>query len=266
VSTARRQPGFVIAATGLVAEAQIAARSADVKTVVSGGNANHLAGLIEAAIAEGGRAILSFGIAGGLSADLVPGTCLIGSEVVWADKLYRADAAWTARLARGLASSRGERFELGCRHQTVASKIEDRGCGERRADRAPGQRALHRIAGVDQALVRPSDKRALNAATGATAVDMESHVIADLAGRHRLPFAVLRAVADPAGRAVPVAALAGMRSDGTINASACLRSLVQNPGQLPALIRLGVDTSRAMLQLLRCVKLLGPGFGFFERG
>jgi hypothetical protein len=57
-----------------------------------------------------------------------------------------------------------------------------------------------------------------------------------------------------------------MRSDGTMNAIACLRSAVRDPSQVPALIRVGVDTSRAMLQLLRYVKVLGPGLGFFERG
>src|SRR5215510_5891653 len=46
VNTARREPGFVIAATGLMVEAWIAASSASVKTVVSGGHAAELAGLL----------------------------------------------------------------------------------------------------------------------------------------------------------------------------------------------------------------------------
>ena len=216
---------------GLLAEAQIAARSGNVKTVVSGGNPTRLADLIEAAIAGGGRAILSFGIAGGLSEDLRPATCLIGGEVIYAGNLYRADAAWTAHLAKRLTFSR-----------------------------------LHRIAGVDRPVSSPCDKRALKAATGASAADMESHIVADLAVRHGLPFAMVRVIADPVRRGIPPAALIGMRSDGAMNAIACLRAIARDPVQVPALMHLAVDTSRAMLQLRRCVKVLGPGLGFFERG
>lgn len=266
MTTARREPAFVIAATGLLAEAQIAARSANVNTVVSGGNATHLARLIEVAIAEGGRAILSFGIAGGLSEDLQPGSCLVGSEVVHAGKLYRADAAWTGRLAKRLTISTLERFQLRSRSHASRTGMQRDGSAERSRGPAECGRALHRIAGVDRALASPCDKRALNAATGATAVDMESHIVADLAARYGLPFAVVRAIADPVGRAIPRAALVGMRSDGTMNAIACLRSVARDPSQVPALIRIGVDTSRAMLQLLRCVNVIGPGLGFFERG
>jgi hopanoid-associated phosphorylase len=199
--------------------------------VAGGGSATRLAAIIEWAIAEGGRAIASFGMAGGLSEDLKPGACLIGSEVVDAGKVYRADPAWTAWLGRRLCPA-----------------------------------ALHRIAGVDRALSTPTEKRALNAAAGAVAVDMESHIVADLATRHGLPFAVIRVIADPLSRTLPSAALSGMRPDGTTDVGACLRLLVRNPAQVPALVGVALDAGRAMRQLLRCVQLLGPGLGFFDRG
>ncbi|HEY7550367.1 MAG TPA: phosphorylase [Hyphomicrobiaceae bacterium] len=224
-------PGFAIAATGLLAEARIAARCGRLRPVASGGSATRLVGLIEAAVAEGGRAIASFGVAGGLREDLRPGSCLIGSEVVHGGVVYRADATWTTRLARRV-----------------------------------GAATLHRIAGADEVLSRPAEKRALSAASGAAAVDMESHVVADVAARHGLPFAVVRVIADPAGRSIPQAALAGMRPDGTTDVGACLRSLVRNPAEVPALAWVAVDTARAMLRLVRCVQLAGPGLGFFDRG
>jgi hopanoid-associated phosphorylase len=199
--------------------------------VASGGSATRLVRLIEAAVAEGGRAIASFGVAGGLREDLRPGSCLIGSEVVHGGVVYRADATWTTRLARRV-----------------------------------GAATLHRIAGADEVLSRPAEKRALSAASGAAAVDMESHVVADVAARHGLPFAVVRVIADPAGRSIPQAALAGMRPDGTTDVGACLRSLVRNPAEVPALAWVAVDTARAMLRLVRCVQLAGPGLGFFDRG
>jgi hypothetical protein len=125
---------------------------------------------------------------------------------------------------------------------------------------------MHRIVGVDEVLSHPAAKRALGAATGAAAADMESHVVADVAARHGLPFAVVRVIADPAGRSVPQAALAGMRPDGTMDVGACLRSLVRNPAEVPTLAWVAVDTARAMLRLSRCVQLAGPGLGFFDRG
>lgn len=224
-------PGFVIAATGLVAEARIAARSAHVRAVAGGGSATRLAALVERAIADGGLAVASFGIAGGLRDDLKPGACLIGIEVAHAGSLYLADAAWTARIAARL-----------------------------------GTATPHRMAGADQALSAPAGKRALHITTGASAADMESHIVADLAARYGLPFAVIRVIADPVSRTLPPAALAGMKPDGTADVGACLRSLARNPAQVPALIGVALDAGRAMRQLFRCVELLRPGLGFFDRG
>jgi adenosylhomocysteine nucleosidase len=226
VSEEWRTPGFVVAATGLRAEARIAARSDRVRAVASGGDRGQLEELIEHSVAAGGRAIISFGIAAGLAPGTAPGTCLVGGDVFHAGKSYRADAAWTARLEEMLGSER------------VA------------------------IAGVDRPLTSTHEKQGLNAESGAVAADMESHIVAGLATRHGLPFGVLRVIADPAERNIPAAALAGMRSDGEIDFLAVLASLANRPGQLPALLRLAADTQRAMAALVRCRDLLGPGLGF----
>jgi adenosylhomocysteine nucleosidase len=219
--------GFVIAATGLRAEGRIAALSDDVRAVAGGGDGARLAQLIERLIAEGGQAIISFGLAAGLAPSLAPGTCLVGGKVVHAGRAYRADAAWAAHIETMLGIT-----------EPVA------------------------IAGVDYPLTSALAKRALNAETGAVAADMESHIVAQLATRHGLPFAVLRVIADPAERAIPSAALVGMLRDGGIDGLAVLGSLVKHPGQLPALLRLVADTRAAMAGLLRCHDLLGPGLGY----
>ena len=229
MSTDRRHAGFVIAATGLQAEARIAAKSANVRAVAGGGRATSLAVLVERAIVEGGRAIASVGIAGALHEELKSGVCLIGREVVHSGELYNADPAWAAQLVGAL-----------------------------------GRAVPCRIAGVDHALSTPADKRAHNVTTGAAAADMESHIVADLAARHGLPFAVIRIVADPVSRILPPAALVGMRPDGTADIGACLRSLARNPAQVPDLVGVALDAGRAMRQLLRCVQFLGPGLGFFD--
>ena len=79
-------------------------------------------------------------------------------------------------------------------------------------------------------------KADLHRTTGALAVDMESHVVARAARRHRLPFAAARVVCDPAHRALPPAARIGMKPDGRMDLPAVLRSVLAEPGQLPALI------------------------------
>ena len=223
----KRAPGFVIAATGLRAEARIAARSAHVRAVAGGGNRARLERLIERSVAEGGQAILSFGIAAGLAPGMSAGTCLAGSTVIHDGAAYAADPVWTASIKAAIGGT---------------NPIT--------------------IAGVDRPLTSPAAKRALNAETGAVAADMESHIVGRLATQHGLPFAVLRVVADPAEREIPSAALAGMREDGAIDVRAVLAALLKQPGQLPALLRLAADTRRAMASLLRCHNLLGVGLDF----
>jgi hopanoid-associated phosphorylase len=220
----------VIAATGFRVEARIAARLAEVKALAGGGEADRLEQLIRQAIADRGSAIISFGLAAGLAPSLVPGTCLVGHEVVDNNTRHPADPAWASRLKSAL-----------------------------------GLAELATIAGVDRPLRDPSEKRACHAESGAAAADMESHVVARLAAEHGLPFAVLRVIADPVERPIPLAALAGMRRDGAIDLRAILASLAGNPTQLPALIRLAADTGRAMAALFRCCDRLGPGFGFGDR-
>jgi len=224
--------GFVIAATGLRTEARIAARSGGVRAVVGGdGAARRLDRLLRQSIVEGGEAIISFGIAAGLAPECSAGACLIGREVVYSGISYSADPGWIT----------GIKETIGGAH-------------------------LVTIAGVDRPLARSSQKRSLHQATGAAAADMESHVVAGLAAEVGLPFAVLRVIADPAEREVPLAALAGMRPDGGIEIGAVLVSLARSPRQLPALVRLAADAGHALVALLRCSDLLGPRLGFRDLG
>jgi hopanoid-associated phosphorylase len=233
VSEANGHRGFVIAACGLRAEARIAARGEEVKAIAGGGDARRLGGLIQEQIARGGKAIISFGIAAGLAPGLDAGTCVVGSEVVSeSDRIrYAVTRSWTAEL------------------RTRLEKVEF----------AP-------IAGVDQPLVATAEKLALHGRTQAVAADMESHIAAELAARHGLPFTVLRVIADPVERELPPAALVGMRPDGEIDIAAVIASLAKKPTQLRALMGLAFDTRRAFAELLRCQDLIGPRFGLGDLG
>jgi len=216
--SAPAEGGFVLTVSGLAREARIAA-GPGVRSVAAGGP--RLAVLIETAIGDGAAGILSFGIAGGLDPKLRPGAVILANGIIAGEKRWPVDAAWRARLAARLR------------------------------DALPGD-----LAGVDAPVLSPAGKQAL-AESGALAVDMESHIAARLAAAHGLAFAALRIVCDPADRAIPPAAIAGMREDGGTDLGAILRALLSAPGQLPAMIRLAYDARVAFAAIERCRHSLG---------
>jgi hypothetical protein len=127
----------------------------------------------------------------------------------------------------------------------------------------PGS-VLGAIAGVCEPLAFASEKRELHEKTGALIVDMESHVVARTAAQHGVPVAAIRVVVDPVTRTIPRSALAGTRSDGTIDPLAVMRSLVRYPRDLAGLIRMSFDARAARAALVRGSGLLGPGLGLLD--
>ena len=216
--------------TGFAPEARIA-EGPGVVVVNAGGSPARLRALLEGEPAPAAyQGVISFGIAGGLAPELSPGTVVAGTAVLAGDRRWptHPDVAslWAKRLADG-----GERVVIAA------------------------------IAGADTQMSRPADKEALRSATGAAAVDMESHVAAAFAATHRLPFAALRVVCDPAGRGLPPLATNALRPDGRIDFAAVFRSLVRQPAQIAALPGLARDAAKALAVLGRVRAALGPGFG-----
>lgn len=219
--------GFVIAATGLKAEARIAERSERVKAVIGGGREDRLATLLKEGLTEGTRGLISFGIAGGLRPGLRPGTIVIGTSVLHSSgRNYPADVCWSDRLFEALPN----------------------------AESGP-------VAGSSTIIANRDEKNAIYLKSGAFAADMESHVVAQIAAERGLPFAVLRVIADPSTLSLPPAAVNGLNPDGSPNIPAVLKSLATQPGQLWDIIRIAGATRRAMKSLFRCHRLLGPGLG-----
>jgi hopanoid-associated phosphorylase len=174
-------------------------------------------GLAEA-LAERPAAVISFGLCGALEPSLQAGDLVVGSGVNGAP----ADAAWADRLMAALPDARrGGIASSGAMATSAAAKA------------------------------------ALHARTGAIAVDMESHLVAD-AG---VPFAILRAVSDPAHRPLPRAAQAGFKADGDADIAAVLRALIARPWELPALLRTAREAGAAFRALRDALDLLGPGVG-----
>lgn len=215
----------VIGVVGLALEARIVA-GADTRAVCSG-DGRTLATSLACAVAEGCRGLVSFGIAGGLSPDLRTGTCVVGSTIITETAQLMTDSDWSRSLLQVL----------------------------------PG--AVHgAIVGVSSRIVaHPDAKRALRARTGALAVDNESHVVASAAAARGLPMAAVRVIMDPVTRELPASALTAVRTNGTIDLAAVIRSLAREPSDLPMLLRTTLDALIGFAALFRCRQLLGPAMG-----
>ena len=217
---------------GLKAEGRVANVGAEL-TIIGGGSARQVeAGLTLAqkrAEAESRplQAVLSFGLAGGLAEGLRPGDLVVASAIIAGEASYPCHALWVASLSRLLP-----------------------------------QAHLGAMAGVDAAVGSPKAKSALHANWGALAVDMESHGAARFAQDNGLPFAALRAIADPQIRALPQAALVGMKSDGSPDILAVIAALARQPTQLPGLIQTAFDAKAGMKALFVSRRQLGDFFGF----
>ena len=214
----------LIAVTGMHREAVLFPKGAD--PIVSGGSNAGLAAKIDAAVAKGGKAIISLGICGGLEPGMRIGATIIASEVIGSGERYGADRRWAEALTMRLP-----RAQMGV------------------------------IAGSDTVVCEPAQKAALHRDTGAVAVDTESHIAARMAAAYHLPFAALRIVSDAAEDRLPPAVLRALDADGKVQFGPVFRAVARNPAQIPSLLRTGRNSDRALKQLLRCFDLLGIGFG-----
>ncbi|HMN72676.1 MAG TPA: phosphorylase [Rhodoblastus sp.] len=211
---------------GLKREARLAGRGGGA-TLCSGGDV----GLLEQRLAriDPGEfsGVVSFGLAGGLDPDLSPGDLLLARSVAAPARSYGADAALTDALA-GAVKAAGLRLSDGV------------------------------FAGVDDVVLTPEDKAALRRRTGAATVDMESHVAARFAAACGLPFAALRAVSDPASRALPKLAAQALTLAGGVDYGRVIAGLARAPRELGALLEAGRDSAAAFATLKRA----GRAFAF----
>jgi len=196
----------------------------------SGADAGRARAAAERLRDQGVAGLVSFGLAGGLVTDLLPGDLLLPDAVVLpAGGRLGTDDAWRARLA---------------------ATLEQAGLAPR----------VMPIAGSAQVVASPAAKAALTR-SGAIAVDMESHAVAAVAAQAQMPFLVLRVVADRSDQAVPHAALGAIDAQGEIRHLAVLAGVVRRPWEIAPLIAVGRSSARG-LATLRRVAALAPGLGF----
>ncbi|MGH8225037.1 MAG: hypothetical protein ACRER1_02645 [Gammaproteobacteria bacterium] len=175
--------------------------------VVTGGVGPERARIAASTLLDAGaKRLLIWGTAGSLNPDLEAGTLLVPATVIDPQGRHHApDADWRAALlARIPVTMPFSETALA----TVARPVAD-----------------------------PPAKKALHAATGAGAVDMETASIAALAVAQGVPFAVVRAVVDPVKLALPPVVLAAI-SDRFLAPEVALR-LLGRPQDLPAVLALG---------------------------
>ena len=206
---------------GLAAEARIA-RRAGFSAVVGAGDRRRTEALVAAAIA-GADCLVSFGISGALSAALRPGDLILSAEIVSARGSWQGDPAWRRRL--------------GAWAQSIG------------AASAP-------VIGADDVLATRADKERAYRNFGAHAVDLESDIVARAAAAAGIPFAALRAIADPVERNLPPAALVPLAAGGRPDLARVSASVFRRPQQVPALLGLYGETQRALRALARAAPVL----------
>ena len=217
-------PRPVLIVTGLVQEARIAA-GPGLTVICSSSDPRQLRSLLAGFDPLSIRGVISFGVAGGLDPALNSGDVVVATDVMAEDsRRWRAASALSEELIAGAG--------LGS-------------LGRQRVIRGS-------LAGVEQVVTAQAGKAALRLSTGASAVDMESHIAAAYAAEAKLPFAALRVISDPATRALPTLAASAIKANGDIDLRKILSGVARNPLSIRALYAAGRDFNRALRSLRGC--------------
>ena len=177
----------------------------------------------ERLVQDGATALLSFGLAGGLDPNLAAGDLVVPVLVIEDGGRYTTDDA----LCQALGGATAQALFAG-----------------------------------DRILGLARDKHALSQSSGASAIDLESGAVARVAHHHRLPFAVLRAICDPADRDLPHAALVALDGGGAIRGLRVLGSILLRPWQIGGLLALAWDAALARRALRRAAGGLSKRLGY----
>ncbi len=198
-----------------------------IRVAVSGASALRAADRAQDLVREGARGLLSFGVSGGLSARVAPGDLVLATDILWGDERLAGDDGFADALSGGALA-----------------------CGI----------ALHfgPVLGSDRIIGSAGEKARLGQETGALAVDMESHAVAQVAQEAGVPFGALRAVADPVDRVIPDAAHNGVSPDGSVRPWPVLGAALRDPAVFLDLMRVGQDSAAAHKALRRCARNLVP--------
>lgn len=206
---------------------------------ISGADASRAEDIAESFVARGAPALFSIGVSGGLDPARMPGDLVLAHTVAAMD------------LSQDLSAD-GRAHHDGGATREITSAISQ--------NAFPPAHHAQLIFGSDAIIQSREEKSMLFRRTGAVAVDMESHGVAHTAMVHDLPFLAVRAIADPAGRTLPPAALGAVAPDGSTRIGKTLLAMTKAPGEIPALLQLGSDSQAALASLRRDLGGLLRGF------
>ena len=216
----------VQAAPGSAAAPPITALTRDRLLAVSGMGAPAAARAAEALVAAGAHGLLSFGLAGALDPQLRAGSWVLALTALGGTAALPADAPWREHLAE------------------QAAALPD-----------PPRVVSGPVLGVTQPLGSVAAKTQARMRSGASAVDMESRAIAEVAARRGVKFAIARVVIDTADDALPPSLLSATDSFGAVRPLRLLGALAGSPADLAALLRLAQRYRVALHSLRRLAQL-----------
>jgi len=201
-------------------------RDDDLEVIVGAANANLLKEKLQALDARQFRAVFSFGVAGGLDPALKTGDLLFSEEVLSHIEAEgkTADVKWPLDVRLLLAAS------------YHANKVQ-----------LPFRKGIFFGTSIEARDQPVNAETSLREMTGADLIDNETHLAAQYASEHGLPFLAIRAVSDRVSESLPPAALLPLdEEDGSPDGIAIAKSLVKNPLQIPALIRTAYHYHQAL--------------------
>jgi adenosylhomocysteine nucleosidase len=216
--------------TGLTEEAAIARYVAAPGTLILCGQAQR--DNIATLVPQDCTSIISFGLFGGLSPDIVVGQTVIADKLIDADgNVYMPDPVWRKRLFSSTKS-----FE----HVWYSS-------------------------GLYNTADTPSQRAAIFSKTGAHAIDDESLAVAKLAQNRAISFGILRSCSDIWSDTVPLAARNATNPDGSSNIASVLAWLEAHPRddleEIYDLAKIAGEYQTSIDELRTAALAVGPTFG-----
>lgn len=194
---------------------------------VAGLGADRARQAAEALLERGARALVSWGLAGGLDPEFAPGELLLPVQILACDgSAYDTDAAWLRRAEARLAGSIDPRAVDLLESSTV--------------------------------LADPAAKASCYERTRAAGVDMESAAVAAAAARSGVPFLAVRAVCDAAHMPIPKCALHGLGPGGHLRPLRILVEIGRRPWEIGAVLELRRAFRAALATLRKVAVVMGP--------
>ena len=189
-------PGMIIPVTGRIS------------LYVSGMGADRARNAAAKMIDSGCNALVSWGMAGALAADIEPGSLVIPETVISGEgRIYPTATKWRNSVIKRLNE---------CPTDIYLGQLSD---------------SMH-------VLTRSSEKYLIRQQTDALAVDMESAAIAETARENHTPFLAIRAISDSSTMSIPDSVTKFTDPYGQVRVPILMLSLLKRPADVLALINM----------------------------